>query len=54
MSRLDEFCRRLESKGIALTTPYRRIPGLNNIASAFIVDPWGTLIELTEGLRSVS
>jgi catechol 2,3-dioxygenase-like lactoylglutathione lyase family enzyme len=51
---LEEFCRTLGTKGIKLETPYRRMSGLNNIASAFIVDPWGTLIELTEGLRSLS
>ncbi|SRR5437773_5203617 len=48
---LEEFCRQLEAKGIKLTTPYRKVPELNNLGTAFITDPWGTSIELTEGLR---
>jgi catechol 2,3-dioxygenase-like lactoylglutathione lyase family enzyme len=47
---LEEFCRKLEAKGIKLSVPYRKDPSLG-IASAFITDPWGTSIELTEGLR---
>ena len=48
---LEEFCRQLEAKGIKLTTPYHRAPELNNIGVATLMDPWGTSIELTEGLR---
>jgi catechol 2,3-dioxygenase-like lactoylglutathione lyase family enzyme len=51
---LEEFCKRLEAKGIELAVPYRRDPTLNNIGTAFITDPWGTSIELTEGLLKVS
>ena len=51
---LEEFCRRLEAKGITLTVPYRRDPALNNMGTAFITDPWGTSVELTEGLLNVS
>jgi catechol 2,3-dioxygenase-like lactoylglutathione lyase family enzyme len=51
---LEEFCRKLEAKGIKLTVPYRKDPALNNIGTAFITDPWGTSIELTEGLNKVS
>lgn len=51
---LEEFCRKLEAKGITLTQPYRRVPELNNIGTAMITDPWGTSIELTEGLDKVS
>jgi catechol 2,3-dioxygenase-like lactoylglutathione lyase family enzyme len=47
---LEEFVRKLEAKGIRLTAPYRKDPALNNIGTASIVDPWGTSIELTEGL----
>jgi catechol 2,3-dioxygenase-like lactoylglutathione lyase family enzyme len=47
---LEEFCRRLEAKGVQLTSPFRRDPSLG-IATAATVDPWGTVIELTEGLR---
>jgi catechol 2,3-dioxygenase-like lactoylglutathione lyase family enzyme len=49
---LEAFCRRLEAKGIELTAPYRRDPALNDIGTASITDPWGTVIELTEGLRA--
>jgi catechol 2,3-dioxygenase-like lactoylglutathione lyase family enzyme len=51
---LEEFCRQLEAKGIKLTAPFRKIPALNNIGTAFITDPWGVSIELTEGLDKVS
>ena len=47
---LEPFLKKLEAKGIALTTPYRRNPALNNIGTATITDPWGAVIELTEGL----
>jgi catechol 2,3-dioxygenase-like lactoylglutathione lyase family enzyme len=46
---LEEFCRRLEASGIKLDTPYRQVPALG-IGLAFLTDPWGTRIELTEGL----
>jgi catechol 2,3-dioxygenase-like lactoylglutathione lyase family enzyme len=49
---LEAFCKELEAKGIALAMPYRRIPALN-LGIAFITDPWGTYIELTEGLRDI-
>ena len=47
---LEAFTKKLEADGIPLTVSYRTIPALN-IAIAFIQDPWGTNIELTEGLR---
>ena len=47
---LRAFVTELESKGIALASPYRRDEDLG-LAVATIVDPWGTVIELTEGLR---
>jgi catechol 2,3-dioxygenase-like lactoylglutathione lyase family enzyme len=46
---LEEFCRKLEAKGIKLTVPYSKVQALN-IAHAFVTDPWGVSIELTEGL----
>ncbi len=45
---LEAFCRALEGKGIALDMPYRKLP--SGLALAFLTDPWGTRIELTEGL----
>jgi catechol 2,3-dioxygenase-like lactoylglutathione lyase family enzyme len=50
---LEAFCKALEAKGIKLATPYRKLPGLNNIGVATLTDPWGVSIELTEGLDKV-
>ncbi|HUQ54010.1 MAG TPA: VOC family protein [Gammaproteobacteria bacterium] len=47
---LRAFCAELERKGLKLTAPYRRDESLG-LATATIVDPWGTVLELTEGLR---
>ena len=47
---LRAFCAELEAKGIALAAPLRRDAALG-LDVATIVDPWGTVIELTEGLR---
>jgi catechol 2,3-dioxygenase-like lactoylglutathione lyase family enzyme len=49
---LEAFCKKLEADGIKLAVPYRKVPALG-IAIAFINDPWGTYIELTEGLDKV-
>ncbi len=46
---LEAFCKNLESQGIKFDTAYRKVPALG-IAIAFFTDPWGTYIELTEGL----
>jgi len=46
---LKAFLARLETKGITPTVTYREIPAAG-IAIAFIEDPWGTSIELTQGL----
>src|ERR1051326_8662048 len=45
---LEVFCKRLEANGIKLDSPYKRLP--SGVAMAFLTDPWGTYIELTEGL----
>ena len=45
---LEAFCKRLESMGVKFDTPY--LKG-NGYAAARLTDPWGTSIELTEGLR---
>jgi catechol 2,3-dioxygenase-like lactoylglutathione lyase family enzyme len=49
---LEDLCRRLEASGVTLDTPYRQVPALG-IGLAFLTDPWGTRIELTEGLVNV-
>jgi catechol 2,3-dioxygenase-like lactoylglutathione lyase family enzyme len=46
---LQEFLARLETQGIKPSVTFRRVDALG-INIAFIVDPWGTNIELTEGL----
>jgi catechol 2,3-dioxygenase-like lactoylglutathione lyase family enzyme len=50
---LEAFVKKLEAQGIKLDRPYTPVPALG-IAIAFITDPWGTYIELTEGLDKVS
>jgi catechol 2,3-dioxygenase-like lactoylglutathione lyase family enzyme len=49
---LEAFTKKLEADGIPLTVSYRTVPALD-IAIAFIQDPWGTNIELTEGLADI-
>jgi len=46
---LEAFCRKLEASGVKFDRPYTKRPELG-IALAFLTDPWGTYIELTEGL----
>jgi predicted enzyme related to lactoylglutathione lyase len=50
---LEAFTKKLEAQGIKLASPYRQVPALG-ISIAFINDPWGTYIELTEGLDKVN
>jgi catechol 2,3-dioxygenase-like lactoylglutathione lyase family enzyme len=45
---LETFCERLAAAGVEFDQPYRRVnPGF---AVAILTDPWGTTLELTEGL----
>jgi len=46
---LEAFCKKLEASGVKFETPYRKLPQLG-LAVAFFTDPWGTRVELTEGL----
>ena len=46
---LAAFCKRLESMGVTFESAYRR--SADGIATARLTDPWGTVIELSEGLR---
>jgi predicted enzyme related to lactoylglutathione lyase len=50
---LEAFTKKLEAQGIKLASPYRQVPALS-ISIAFITDPWGTYIELTEGLDKIN
>jgi catechol 2,3-dioxygenase-like lactoylglutathione lyase family enzyme len=49
---LEAFTKKLEADGIPLTVSYRRVDALN-LSIAFIKDPWGTNIEMTEGLTAI-
>jgi len=47
---LEAFCKKLEAAGVKFDVTYRKIPALG-LSLAFLTDPWGTYIELTEGLN---
>jgi catechol 2,3-dioxygenase-like lactoylglutathione lyase family enzyme len=47
---LEKFCEKLAADGIKFDQPYST-KRHKSFASAMITDPWGTSIELTEGLR---
>jgi catechol 2,3-dioxygenase-like lactoylglutathione lyase family enzyme len=49
---LEEFCRKLQADGVTFETAYRELPALAGLKIAFLVDPEGTRIELTEGLAA--
>jgi catechol 2,3-dioxygenase-like lactoylglutathione lyase family enzyme len=49
--RLQAFCRRLEAMGVVFDEPYAQ--GRDSIGRARFTDPWGTSIELTEGLSGL-
>ena len=48
---LEAFCRKLAADGITFETSFREVPALG-LNIAFLVDPAGTRIELTEGLAA--
>jgi catechol 2,3-dioxygenase-like lactoylglutathione lyase family enzyme len=47
---LEAFCAKLQAEGVSLDMAYREMPQLGGMKIAFITDPVGTRIELTEGL----
>ena len=47
---LKAFCEKLQADGITMEMQYREVPQLDGLKIAFLVDPEGTRIELTEGL----
>jgi len=49
---LEAFTKKLEAAGIKLDIAYRKVPALG-IAIAFLTDPFGAYIELTEGLDRI-
>jgi catechol 2,3-dioxygenase-like lactoylglutathione lyase family enzyme len=46
---LEAFCKKLQANGIKLDTPYTKVAALG-VGYAYLTDPAGTYIELTEGL----
>jgi catechol 2,3-dioxygenase-like lactoylglutathione lyase family enzyme len=46
---LEAFCKKLGASGVKLDAPYRK--PRSGTGHAFLTDPWGTSIELTEGLN---
>lgn len=46
---LDAFCKKLEADGMKFDVPLRDVPN-RGLKIAFIIDPVGTRIELTQGL----
>ena len=48
---LDTFVETLEARGVRLDGPVSELAG-SKVKSAFLTDPWGTRIELTEGLAA--
>lgn len=49
---LEAFTKKMEAQGVKFDVPYRKVPALG-IAIAFFTDPWGTYVELTEGLNKL-
>ncbi|MDP8990063.1 MAG: VOC family protein [Acidobacteriota bacterium] len=47
---IDQFVKTLEDAGIQIEVPIRNSPNAAKLRIAYITDPWGTYIELTEGL----
>jgi catechol 2,3-dioxygenase-like lactoylglutathione lyase family enzyme len=48
---LAAFCQRLAAMGVIFDVPYGK--GRDGVAAARFTDPWGTSIELTEGLAGL-
>ena len=49
---LEAFTKKLEDNGVKLNNPYRKNDKMN-AAFVVLVDPWGTQIEMSEGLSAV-
>ena len=49
---LPAFCRKLEASGVKFDVPYTERPDLG-ICFAFLTDPWGTKIEVTQGVSKL-
>ena len=51
---LEAFCKKLEGEGVTFDTTYRAMPQLGGLQLAYVLDPEGTRIELTEGFMAHS
>jgi catechol 2,3-dioxygenase-like lactoylglutathione lyase family enzyme len=50
---VEKFCRDVEASGYKLDSPYRKAPAANlNLAVCVLTDPWGTYIEVSQGLNA--
>jgi extradiol dioxygenase family protein len=49
---LEAFVKKLEAQGVKFDVPYTKIKGLG-VALAYLTDPFGTYVELTEGLNKL-
>jgi catechol 2,3-dioxygenase-like lactoylglutathione lyase family enzyme len=49
---LEAFCKKLQANGVKFDQPYSKSRH-RGYASAMLTDPWGTSIELTEGLSGL-
>ena len=47
---IDEFVKRLETAGVPSETQSRTSANASKLRIAYVMDPWGTYIELTQGL----
>jgi catechol 2,3-dioxygenase-like lactoylglutathione lyase family enzyme len=52
ITNLEAFCKKLEAEGVTFDTTYRVVPQLDGLKIAYVLDPIGTRIELTEGFAS--
>ncbi len=55
VTNIEEFIKKLQANGIVLEAPgLRYSANASTLRVAFIVDPWGTYVEITEGLTPKS
>ncbi|MDA1277017.1 MAG: VOC family protein [Verrucomicrobia bacterium] len=52
VANLEAFCKKLEADGVKFDMPYRNVASIG-LSIAFLTDPWGVYIELTEGLAKL-
>jgi catechol 2,3-dioxygenase-like lactoylglutathione lyase family enzyme len=50
---LEAFVRAIEASGVKIDRGYIKAAQYGNLGIAFLTDPWGTYIELNEGLTAV-